>query len=108
MFDISLCGGQCRSRTWLRQAFGSLYVCHLDYAGNQAIFQQTCPGVCYDDWVVGAPSNYDNAYFEVSYIRVYGDPGELTVLSSHGRRSAALPVVLTVFIGALTTLVLML
>ncbi len=53
------------------------------------MFYQTCTGVCYDDWVLGDPSNYDTAYFEVSYVRVYGQSGELTVIqSSGGPRSA--------------------
>lgn len=53
------------------------------------MFYQTCTGVCYDDWVLGDPSKYDTAYFEVSYVRVYGQPGELTVLQpSSGHRSA--------------------
>lgn len=34
-----------------------------------AIFSQTCPGNCLD--LVQTPSNYDNAYFEISYIRVF-------------------------------------
>ncbi|KAI0076749.1 hypothetical protein K474DRAFT_1707938 [Panus rudis PR-1116 ss-1] len=61
IFDITLCG---------------------DYAGNSNSFFQTCSGVCYQDWVLGSPSNYDNAYFEVRYVRVYGESGELTVISS--------------------------
>ena len=63
---------------------------HLpDYAGASSVFYQTCTGVCYDDWVLGDPSHYDTAYFEVSYVRVYGQPGELTVLQpSAGGRSA--------------------
>lgn len=60
VFDITLCG---------------------EFAGNSVIFQETCSGVCYDDWVLGPPSNYDNAYFEVQYVRVYGATGELTVIS---------------------------
>lgn len=56
--------------------------CNLDYAGNSNSFYQTCSGVCYQDWVLGSPSNYDNAFFEVNYVRVYGEPGELTVISS--------------------------
>ncbi|KAH9890348.1 concanavalin A-like lectin/glucanase domain-containing protein [Cubamyces lactineus] len=68
VFDITLCG---------------------DYAGASSVFYQTCTGVCYDDWVLGDPSHYDTAYFEVSYVRVYGQPGELTVLQpSAGGRSA--------------------
>jgi len=60
VFDITLCG---------------------DFAGNANVFSETCPGVCYDDWVLGTPSNYDTAYFEVQYVRVYGQTGELTVIN---------------------------
>ncbi|KAI0770562.1 concanavalin A-like lectin/glucanase domain-containing protein [Fomes fomentarius] len=68
VFDITLCG---------------------DYAGAASVFFETCTGVCYNDWVLGDPSHYDTAYFEVSYVRVYGEPGELTVLQpSNGPRSA--------------------
>jgi len=69
IFDITLCG---------------------DFAGNQQVFAETCSGVCYDDFVIGAPSNYDNAYFEVKYVRVYGVPGEDTVISAAPPRAAVL------------------
>ena len=52
------------------------------FAGNQQVFAETCSGVCYDDFVIGSPSNYDNAYFEVKYVRVYGVPGEDTVINA--------------------------
>ena len=54
------------------------------------MYYQTCTGVCYNDFVLGDPSHYDTAYFEVSYVRVYGTPGELTVIEapSSTRRSA--------------------
>ncbi|KAI0699209.1 concanavalin A-like lectin/glucanase domain-containing protein [Cytidiella melzeri] len=78
VFDITLCG---------------------DYAGNQATFLQTCSGICYDDWVLGPPSNFDTAYFEVQHVRVYGVPGEITVISSGAsRRSSS-----AVFLAALVT-----
>ncbi|EJC98440.1 uncharacterized protein FOMMEDRAFT_96314 [Fomitiporia mediterranea MF3/22] len=51
VFDITLCG---------------------DLAGFPSIFAETCPGDCYDDWVAGHPSNFDNAYFEVKSVKVYG------------------------------------
>ena len=51
VFDITLCG---------------------DLAGATNIFQQTCTGDCYVDWVTGDPGNYDNAYFEVKSIKVFG------------------------------------
>ncbi|KAH9932701.1 uncharacterized protein BXZ73DRAFT_89876 [Epithele typhae] len=63
VFDITLCG---------------------DYAGAASIFQQTCSGVCYQDFVLGDPSHYDTAFFEVAYLRVYGQPGELTVIQTSG------------------------
>ncbi|KAH9987105.1 concanavalin A-like lectin/glucanase domain-containing protein [Russula vinacea] len=44
IFDITLCG---------------------DFAGDPQVFAQTCSGICYNDYVIGSPSNYDNAYFEV-------------------------------------------
>ncbi|KAI0062967.1 glycoside hydrolase family 16 protein [Artomyces pyxidatus] len=50
IFDITLCG---------------------DLAGNNATFAQTCTGVCYNDYVIGPPSGYNNAYFEVSSVRVF-------------------------------------
>ncbi|CCM00998.1 uncharacterized protein FIBRA_03046 [Fibroporia radiculosa] len=68
VFDITLCG---------------------EFAGNGNVFSETCTGVCYDDWVIGSPSNYDNAYFEVQYVRVYGQSGELTVISGAPRSLGA-------------------
>ncbi|KAH9171666.1 concanavalin A-like lectin/glucanase domain-containing protein [Lactarius sanguifluus] len=50
IFDITLCG---------------------DFAGNSEIFPQTCSGSCYNDFVIGPPSNYDNAYFEVRSVRMF-------------------------------------
>ena len=54
----------------------------IEYAGATDIFAQTCSGICYDDYVAGSPSNYNDAYFEVKYVRAYGIPGELTKISS--------------------------
>ena len=55
------------------------------------MFYQTCTGVCYNDYVLGDPSFYTTAYFEVSYLRVYFQPGELTVIQpSSGLRSVGL------------------
>ncbi|THH30577.1 hypothetical protein EUX98_g3615 [Antrodiella citrinella] len=78
IFDISLCG---------------------DYAGNSNSFYQTCTGVCYQDWVLGDPSNYDNAYFEVQHVRVYGQPGELTVIGSDAPRTTVTVVLLIALLG---------
>jgi hypothetical protein len=54
-------------------------------AGNPAIFAQTCSGICYNDYVIGSPSNYDNAYFEVRSVRVFGtSPAVDIVQGSNG------------------------
>lgn len=60
----------------------------LDYAGNTNIFAETCTGVCYTDYVVGSGSNYDTAYFEVQYVRVYGSAEDTVISSSAGRSPA--------------------
>ncbi|KAH7913963.1 glycoside hydrolase family 16 protein [Hygrophoropsis aurantiaca] len=70
IFDITLCG-----------------------AGNSAIFNETCTGICYNDYVIGSPSNYDNAYFEIGYVRVFSTAGSDSVISpsTSGSASAASP-----------------
>ncbi|QRV79827.1 glycoside hydrolase family 16 protein [Ceratobasidium sp. AG-Ba] len=52
IFDISVCGS---------------------WAGETSVFQSTCPnqGSCLD--LVRNPRNYDTAYFEVAYVRIYSD-----------------------------------
>jgi len=83
VFDITLCG---------------------EYAGNAQVFTETCSGICYDDYVMGSPSNYDTAYFEVQYVRVYGVPGELTVIQGGASRSVV--TTLTLALSVLVALVL--
>ncbi|KAJ7644461.1 glycoside hydrolase family 16 protein [Roridomyces roridus] len=58
IFDITLCG---------------------DAAGNPAVFAQTCSGTCYNDYVVGNGSVYNNAYFDVASVRVYSVTGTNTI-----------------------------
>ena len=41
-------------------------------AGLASVFAETCPGDCYVDWVAGSPSNFDNAYFEVKSVKIFG------------------------------------
>ncbi|KIJ54491.1 glycoside hydrolase family 16 protein [Sphaerobolus stellatus SS14] len=45
-----------------------------DFAGNANVFAQTCSGSCYNDFVIGPPSGYDNAYFEIKSIKTFKDP----------------------------------
>ncbi|KAF8192188.1 glycoside hydrolase family 16 protein [Pholiota molesta] len=62
IFDITLCG---------------------DFAGAPNIFAQTCTGVCYNDYVVGNGSNYNNAYFEVASVRVFSKQGTNTIVKGN-------------------------
>ena len=82
-------------------------ICYIDFAGNSGIFLQTCSGICYEDFVLGPPANYDTAYFEVSYVRVYGQPGELTVIGSGAPRSADIAALFTTLISIVAAFVLM-
>ena len=53
------------------------------------MFAETCPGDCYVDWVAGSPSNFDNAYFEVRSVKVFGSGAE--GIDSVIQASAAVP-----------------
>lgn len=82
VFDITLCG---------------------DLARPPNIFSQTCPGVCYNDWVLGNGSNYNTAYFEIASMRVFSQSGTNTVVSPNaalGLLGSASRQILT-YIGAL-------
>lgn len=77
----------------------------VDYAGSSSSFYPSCTGVCYQDWVLGNPSVYDTAYFEVQHLRVYGIPGGFTVISSGASRLLrASPSFLVFFTSALAFL----
>lgn len=52
------------------------------------MFAETCTGDCYVDWVLGSPSNYDNAYFEVASVKVFGSGQDTTILMSDGPRQS--------------------
>lgn len=60
IFDITICG---------------------NFAGNPAVFNQTCQGNCLD--LVQDPTNYNNAYFEIKYLAVFTN-GSSTSTSSTG------------------------
>ncbi|KIJ54481.1 glycoside hydrolase family 16 protein [Sphaerobolus stellatus SS14] len=68
-----------------------------DFAGNTEIFAQTCSGNCYADYVLGPPSVYDNAYFEIKSIRTYNDPSIPSAIFTPvaGNASQAAPPVFT-------------
>ncbi|CAE6488414.1 unnamed protein product [Rhizoctonia solani] len=42
-----------------------------NFAGAASTFQATCSGVCTD--LIKTPSNYNNAYFDINYLRVFSD-----------------------------------
>lgn len=58
-----------------------------DWAGNAAVFGQTCSGTCTD--LVADPSNYNNAYFEIKSVRVYTDSAVAAPAASSGASSPA-------------------
>jgi len=66
IFDITLCG---------------------DFAGAPTVFNETCTGQCYETWVLGPPSNYDNAYFEVSYVRIFSAQGKNTIVTASSAKA---------------------
>lgn len=62
-----------------------------DFAGNTAVFAETCSGSCYSDYVIGPPSGFDNAYFEVQHVRVYGGNNTVVPPSEQGAASTIRP-----------------
>ncbi|KAG5636091.1 hypothetical protein H0H81_009139 [Sphagnurus paluster] len=78
ILDITLCGGKSPSPSY--------------FAGNAAIFNETCTGVCYTDYVMGNGSNYATAYFEIASIRVYSSDGTNNIIpgsSSNGTATSS-------------------
>lgn len=61
IFDITLCG---------------------DFAGNQMIFNETCQGNCYMDFVIGSPAGYNDAFFEVRNVKVFQNAAAIGANSS--------------------------
>jgi len=73
IIDITLCGDF--GEVLYPRSEDTRDLCHITYpciiAGNPSVFNQTCSGECYQTFVLGPPSGYDNAYFEISFVRVY-------------------------------------
>ncbi|KAG9119430.1 hypothetical protein FRC07_005550 [Ceratobasidium sp. 392] len=57
-----------------------------NFAGAPETFQKTCPGVCTD--LIKTPSNYNHAYFDISYIRVFSDGTSGSNAATPGRGSS--------------------
>ena len=58
-------------------------------AGSATIYESTCGGdgsatACYINNVINTPVNYTNAYFEISYIKVFSTSDTLLVPSAEG------------------------
>ncbi|KAF5334392.1 hypothetical protein D9611_013556 [Ephemerocybe angulata] len=54
------------------------------WAGVPSIYKSSCPGgtgSCFADNVLGPPSNYDNAFWEIKYIRAYLNDGAASTTS---------------------------
>lgn len=52
-----------------------------NYAGQSSVYQQTCgSGSCLD--LVQIPDNYNNAYFEIAYIKLFSKTTETTSTST--------------------------
>ncbi|KAL5500975.1 hypothetical protein ACEPAH_9362 [Sanghuangporus vaninii] len=61
-----------------------------NFAGQPNVYAQTCSGTCLD--LVQIPDNYDNAYFEISYLKVFqftnGSTTSTAVTSATGTSTA--------------------
>ena len=73
--------GECSYELEIVRALAhQLTVTHA--AGDPGVFAETCSGICYNDYVIGLPSNYDNAYFEVRSVRVFGTSSAVDIFQS--------------------------
>ena len=72
------------------------------------MFYETCKGSCYNDYVLGPPSGYDNAYFEVNSVRVYGSSYTvLRGLSSGAISALSIPTVSTIGVAVILGIIAM-
>lgn len=53
-----------------------------NFAGESSVYAQTCSGNCLD--LVQIPTNYDNAYFEISYLKVFQQSNGTSSSSASG------------------------
>ncbi|EKM75285.1 hypothetical protein AGABI1DRAFT_46698 [Agaricus bisporus var. burnettii JB137-S8] len=60
-----------------------------DFAKPPQIFSQTCPGLCYEDWVVGNGSSYATAYFEIGSMRVFSKSGTTTTVGGQNNSDSS-------------------
>jgi hypothetical protein len=75
VLDITLCGIWAGLQSFYGPACGS--------AGNT--------GLCYNDNVIGSGRNYDEAYFEISYIRAYTTGGVAPTPTAPAFRISSIP-----------------
>jgi hypothetical protein len=74
-------------------------------AGAPAVFNETCSGDCYQTWVLGPASNYDNAYFEVSYVRIFSTQGKSTVVEASSAQALSGTMRLWALVGAMAAMI---
>lgn len=86
VFDITLCGDLYVEYNNLLTLY---FIKSFSSAGISSVFAETCPGDCYIDWVLGSPSNFDNAYFEVQSVKVYESGANDIILASSSPRQQA-------------------
>lgn len=84
VFTVTLCGGSLSAHSLRLSSSPINGISLLDFARPENIFHQTCSGDCYLDWVIKDPSAYDNAYFDISYVKVFSSNPSATTLSSGG------------------------
>lgn len=58
------------------------------FTADGVTWNDTCSGICYNDWVMGNGTDYNDAYFEVGYVRVFSTTGTNTVVASNTTTSS--------------------
>ncbi|KZV63841.1 glycoside hydrolase family 16 protein [Peniophora sp. CONT] len=67
-------------------------ICGPTYAGLASVFHETCPNVSECQTLVANGANYDNAYWEINYVKTFiGGPSPLANSSSTATTGSAAP-----------------
>lgn len=53
------------------------------------IFNETCQGVCYNDFVIGPPDGYNDAFFEVKNVKVFQNAAAIAANSTGNNSSTS-------------------
>jgi hypothetical protein len=79
VFTVTLCGGMFFTFTFCAPLMRTPVP---DFAGPPNIFNATCTGTCYLDYVIKDPSNYDNAYFDIGSVKVFSSNPSATTIAA--------------------------